>query len=1286
MDTNRDVLLGVLAFQSGAIDAGQFQEAYKAWVEDRRTPLADVLQSRGWLSPDQRRGLEQDLEFKLSASVAAPGGGGGDGTQVGLDLTNLPATVAETLAGTAADTMAATRGGSLDSARPEDGATLDATAALTNPGHDPSGATQQATVDFLTNSQAGARALQETAQAGSHALVTPLGTHGEGVEKYTRTRLHAKGGIGQVWLARDDTLGREVALKELRPDRSHDRVVWNRFFEEARITGQLEHPGIVPIYELAKEPDSHRPYYTMRFVRGSTLSEAIKSYHEKRLAGTAGPLELAALLDVFVSVCNAVAYAHSRWVLHRDLKGQNVVLGEFGEVMVLDWGLAKIFDQAGPDDPGQAPSVSRVADPEHPLDQTQQGQVLGTPAYMAPEQAAGRIKQIDRRTDIYALGTILYEIIAGEPPFKATTLTEVLRKVLEEPPTPPRVANPSAPAALGAVALKAMAKRPDDRYQDVAELAREVKRWLADEPVLAFPEPWTKRVGRWAKRHRNAVAAGAAVAMIGVSALGVGTVLIRNERNAARLQREYARTAVDEMYTDVAETFLEDHSDPLQRKFLDRALAYYERFSREDATDPKAVEERGRAYQRLGDVLRKLGRHEEAEKAYIEATKILGALAASDPTDPEHRRQLARSWSRLGLAYFDRGADKDAAEAYGKALGAQKILVKSPGSTDAYRRDLALTQKGQADLERRIGAFGTAETTYREALAIETDLRKAHPDDVDYRHDVAVIDDALGLVLKELGKTAESERAYREAIALQEEMVAASPTSPKLREALAKTYNSLALLVRQGGSAKEEETCLNRQLELLQRLADDYPLRPEYRRTLSRAHLNLGMMLWNDGRRDAAKPHIREAIAHNVKLTADAPQIVQYRLDLAKDRINFALLLRSAGELQDAATVLKEDRAACEALLSEFPDVPRHKQVLAQVNNRLAITLRELGDAAESEDAFLRSVKLYESLVDAAPANVEYRRELGDCLNSMGLLIAATPARRPDAEAILRRSVALLEKVAVEQPSREYRRGLGQALSNLGLLRPADAPLVFARAQEVYNKLSEEFPDVADYRMQLAAVRNNHGEYELAQGHADQALEQFNAAIIGLEALAVELPKVPSYPSTLGYVLQQKGGLLRDRKQLAEARASFERAAEAQRQALAVDPKLGVATARLAQHLKSLAGVLQDQGEIVAAAKVAEDLRAVYPKQPRGPEAAARMLAVCAGLAGSNAKLSEQERVELGKSLGDRSIALLQEMVELGGVQLLPKPGDPSFAALADRDDFKALIQRKVEPAPAGGP
>lgn len=300
--------------------------------------------------------------------------------------------------------------------------------------------------------------------------------------RYTRSCVHAVGGMGAVWLAWDNTLGREVALKVLKEGGAGGEA---RFVREAKLTGRLEHPGVVPVYELSRDPDSGLPFYVMRFIRGRTLSKSARAFHAARTPDGYPSLELVKLLSAFVSVCNTVGYAHSRGILHRDLKGENIVLGEFGEVVVLDWGVAKVMGEKDAllDHPPVATRSSTLD-----AGQTRLGDVVGTVAYMAPEQAEGVPEHVGPHSDVFGLGAILYEILCGSPPYSGVTYQNVLMKAMLLRFTPPRELWPEVPPGLEAICLKAMAKEPGDRFASAVELGQEVQGWQDRERRQAEDE------------------------------------------------------------------------------------------------------------------------------------------------------------------------------------------------------------------------------------------------------------------------------------------------------------------------------------------------------------------------------------------------------------------------------------------------------------------------------------------------------------------------------------------------------------------------------------------------------------------------------------------------------------------------------------------------------------------------------------------------------------------------------------------------------------------------------
>jgi serine/threonine-protein kinase len=340
-------------------------------------------------------------------------------------------------------------------------------------------------------------------------------------ERFRILRPHARGGLGEVFVAQDRELPREVALKQIQSHHAHDEMSRERFVREAEITGGLEHPGIVPVYGLGTYPDG-RPYYAMRFIRGETLKEAIQRFHEADEASRdlgVRSVELRRLLGHLLEACHAIEYAHSRGVVHRDLKPSNIMVGKYGETLVVDWGLAKA---AGKDDlaargglscePVLQPRSGSTSEP------TAMGKALGTPAYMSPEQAAGRIDLVGVRSDVYSLGATLYEILTGRAPVQGDSVDELLRRAERGDFPAPRKIKPNVRGSLESICLKALAHEPADRYPTAAALAADLERWLADEPIAAHRDRLSERVDRWLRRHR-AWAQAAAIGIVVVAAV-----------------------------------------------------------------------------------------------------------------------------------------------------------------------------------------------------------------------------------------------------------------------------------------------------------------------------------------------------------------------------------------------------------------------------------------------------------------------------------------------------------------------------------------------------------------------------------------------------------------------------------------------------------------------------------------------------------------------------------------------------------------------------------------------
>jgi tetratricopeptide (TPR) repeat protein/tRNA A-37 threonylcarbamoyl transferase component Bud32 len=701
---------------------------------------------------------------------------------------------------------------------------------------------------------------------------------------YVLKKFFAKGGMGEVWLAEDPAIGRSVALKRMLGKRADQQV---RFRVEAQITGQLEHPGIVPVHELGSNAEGE-PYYVMKFVEGRTLQKVIQEFHDKKLTDGAREVEQLKLLQMFLSLCQTVGYAHSRGVLHRDLKPENVMLGPFGETILLDWGIAKVLGQDDPvvsDEPGPSERLRQSI----PDTETHAGAIMGTPSYMAPEVAAGLNEEVDERSDIYLLGGTLYQILSGHQPRSAKTIAEIIKKAKAEPPKPVRTINPLVPKALEAICLKAMAHAKADRYQTATELAEEIQRFVAGEPVTAYPEGFPARAWRWAKRNRRALGLSAAAVLIGSAAL-FAAVKVRDAeqrravamREANRLKaQEQARVDLKEFrhLADEANFFAattnpaSEHApyfDPQKGAVMSRAALALARPWGPELESLPLPEERTAVKNELYDLLILTASETlRAEPGHAGATQALATLDRAvrmSGSSVSDSRLRARAYEHLGdetrAAEMRRRADDPKTPR--TALDLFLLGERERDESAARVGDQTDRKPWQLDPDRMRKAIAF----YRQALAID-------PDDFWSRLQ-------LGRCLQSLGRFPEAAEALGACVAIR-------PKAPW-------GYSALGLALAEQGRYAEAELVLNQAVGID---ADSRPPR-----------LHRGVVYWRQKKYDLAVADFEAVLA-----PPDDKQLVEaayYRGQLYLER----------GEVQKALEDFDRVVAATPGFRSVYLDRP----------------------------------------------------------------------------------------------------------------------------------------------------------------------------------------------------------------------------------------------------------------------------------------------------------------------------------------------------------------------------
>jgi serine/threonine-protein kinase len=741
-----------------------------------------------------------------------------------------------------------------------------------------------------------------------------------------------------------------VALKLLPDGPLASEMDRARFSAEAAAGALLDHPHIVPVYEVGNQDGFH--FLCMKLLAGGPLSARLPRFRRHPQAAA----------RLVAAVADAVRHAHERGVLHRDLKPANILMEDAPDgptPHVADFGLARREGHFGP---GSAAVESL----------THTGAILGTPAYMAPEQASGRRGAVTVATDIYGLGAVLYALLTGRPPFSGVDTFDVLRQVKECDPARPRSLNPTVPRDLETICLKCLRKEPERRYASARELADDLNRFLKGEPVQARPVGSLERLRRWAVRQP--LVAGLASALLVAVAVGFVTVVLmwraaeshrqeaEDRSRDANVERIRARNAAaeadaergraEEAAAENDRSFRQAHEavnamadlsrevnrvpgmQPLTKRLLETALVYNRDFVRRRSHDPALRRELAETHVQLAQITVLIGSRAEAAREYGEAARIYRELHQANPADPVLRRKLVMTVNSVGY------------------------------STD--------------NLEQ-------ATVYYQESFDLcERFLREYGPND-DLESSWAVALNNLGSRNLVAGHMEPARQCFRRAAEIQRELVGRPGAPDSVYSELAGSYSNLATLALRQGEQMDDVLCLYECSRDLRRdLVNRSPRNPGHLAALAASHHEIGLAL-RDARRfgDAAEA-FRDALAIRDQLAQAHPDVIRYQLDVCACHTSLSVLEERARHHDKALEGYELVRGLLERLEKRTPNDFTVRKELGLAHFRVGVVQGAMNHRPQELEAFLKARRYLEALVKEDPNNLEVRHDLGRTLSNIG--------------------------------------------------------------------------------------------------------------------------------------------------------------------------------------------------------------------------------------------------------------------------------------------------------------
>ncbi len=841
--------------------------------------------------------------------------------------------------------------------------------------------------------------------------------------KYEWVRPHARGGLGEVFVARDSVIDREVAIKVIQPLLDRDSTRRKRFLREAEITGRLEHPGIVPVHGVGTD-DSGRPCYSMRFVEGETLEQSIRSYYSAlpSMVASQRNLALRQLLQRFISICNTIGYAHTQGYLHRDIKPSNIIVGKFGETIVVDWGLAKRIESSessGDRDFDVDEDVATDKDGSESTEPlTQQGGVVGTPYYMSPEQADGRLG-LTVQSDVYSLGATLYQMLCGTAPWADSTPIQALQRLISSQIRSPRVLNPVVPPALDAICMRAMALKPHDRYDSTMDLASDIERWLADEPVQAMRDSIIDRSMRWARRNRLWIATAGAASLVGIVSLAVlvgvmtqsnAALKVANEKektakNDAVLQAHHAEESakVADKQSSLSIAILQNVIENIQRDL--RSLPSTQKIRREillksmqglaevsQGLEHRPILDRMTVLARrdLGDVYLSIGNDsgiggtQAAYEQFQSALEIAERLAAELPYETQLRVDVASLYRRMASALAELKT-VDQTEAYlDKHLALRKQIAE--GDKSDFESQMALVSAFNlcGDHYMKSRSFDKASGHFENALALIQSLRELFGDPVLEQHEYVATMNNIGELRTRQGKHAEAIKMYVGSVEGNRKRYSASPNDHSVRKDLAFALSALGRAHWSNGEFKNVEPFYNEALVLRMLSAAEDPTNLSVERQVMQSHEGLGDLMLKLNRIDEAYEHFQSMHRFCSKHVVLNPESMSSLRDLSIALNRMAGILWERKEQSSALEYFQQGVQSDRSRATLDPNDPRARVDVGTSLSNLGTKYLELERFSEAIALLDESVKIFRTHYSSNHQDTKARRNYSVVLSQLG--------------------------------------------------------------------------------------------------------------------------------------------------------------------------------------------------------------------------------------------------------------------------------------------------------------